>query len=185
MVHYKYISYDQIKCTDDSKGVGGFLFGETPRYIFHYANVPYDEILINLENFTVYDSAWNHEFPILISDGQVLTNSMEISRHLAKQFESESGFLSKSGVSWIDFMVANHMWAVRKVASETMKKKYPTLLSHAERVFALPGIKDFVEKDKKRYNMNEVILEAFDLQEKCEMNGCVVDNQVHEIVLAA
>lgn len=105
--------------------------------------------------------------------------------YIKKLEESGSGFLSKSGVSWIDFMVANHMWAVRKVASETMKKKYPTLLSHAERVFALPGIKDLVEKDKKRYNMNEIIPEVFDLQEKREMNGSMVDNKVPEIVLAA
>uniref|UniRef100_A0A914ECI8 glutathione transferase n=1 Tax=Acrobeloides nanus TaxID=290746 RepID=A0A914ECI8_9BILA len=59
--------------------------------------------------------------------------------------ESGSGFFAKSGVTWVDFLVANYLLNIRMHEPEILKK-YPELEEHVDRVHSLPKVKEYVEK---------------------------------------
>uniref|UniRef100_A0A914DNT2 glutathione transferase n=1 Tax=Acrobeloides nanus TaxID=290746 RepID=A0A914DNT2_9BILA len=59
--------------------------------------------------------------------------------------ESGSGFFAKSGLSWVDFVVANYLLSIRINEPEVLKK-YPELEKYVDRVHAVPQIKEYVEK---------------------------------------
>ncbi|KAI1700930.1 glutathione S-transferase 1 [Ditylenchus destructor] len=65
--------------------------------------------------------------------------------------ESGSGFFAKSGVSWVDFFLANTSLTIKNFAPE-MLDKYPELKDHFERVHALPQLQPYFAKyDRKDY----------------------------------
>uniref|UniRef100_A0A914EMG3 glutathione transferase n=1 Tax=Acrobeloides nanus TaxID=290746 RepID=A0A914EMG3_9BILA len=59
--------------------------------------------------------------------------------------ESGSGFFAKSGVSWVDFVIANYLLSIRINEPEVLKK-YPDLEKYVDQIHALPQIKDYVDK---------------------------------------
>ena len=59
--------------------------------------------------------------------------------------ESGSGFFAKSGVSWVDFLVANYLLS-RRINEPEVLEKYPELETYVDRVHAVPQIKEYVEK---------------------------------------
>uniref|UniRef100_A0A914DEB3 glutathione transferase n=1 Tax=Acrobeloides nanus TaxID=290746 RepID=A0A914DEB3_9BILA len=59
--------------------------------------------------------------------------------------ESGSGFFAKSGVSWVDFLVANYLLS-RRINEPEVLKKHQDLEEFVDRVHALPQIKEYVEK---------------------------------------
>lgn len=59
--------------------------------------------------------------------------------------ESGSGFFAKSGVSWVDFAVAESISTFQNMAPEVIKK-HSALVEHVKRVHALPQLKDYLAK---------------------------------------
>uniref|UniRef100_A0A914EER2 glutathione transferase n=1 Tax=Acrobeloides nanus TaxID=290746 RepID=A0A914EER2_9BILA len=62
--------------------------------------------------------------------------------------ESGSGFFAKSGVSWVDFYIANFMETFEELGPSVMSA-YKDLLKHKETVYALPQLKKYLESRPK------------------------------------
>lgn len=62
--------------------------------------------------------------------------------------ESKSDFLLSSGLTYIDLVVVEQLYTVEH-ADATLLKDYPKLVELKERVYALPGIKDYVNQRPK------------------------------------
>jgi hypothetical protein len=62
--------------------------------------------------------------------------------------ESGSGYYAKSGLSWVDFLMSELTFTFYGFDPETFKK-YPELVEHMERIYALPQLKEYIEKRKK------------------------------------
>ncbi|KAI1709036.1 putative glutathione S-transferase 8 [Ditylenchus destructor] len=63
--------------------------------------------------------------------------------------ESGSGFLAPSGLTFVDFTVADYFefW-ISKLEPEFMKENYPEIVAFVERVYSLPQIQDHMKKRK-------------------------------------
>jgi len=61
--------------------------------------------------------------------------------------ESGSGFIAKSGVSWVDFLVVENIITIRNM-EEGIMEKYPELEQYIERVQQLPQIRKYIETRK-------------------------------------
>jgi len=61
--------------------------------------------------------------------------------------ESGSGFIAKSGLTYVDFTVAEFFNTIIQIEGEVMKK-YPELVQYVQRVHAVPQIKKYVETRK-------------------------------------
>uniref|UniRef100_A0A914EFF2 glutathione transferase n=1 Tax=Acrobeloides nanus TaxID=290746 RepID=A0A914EFF2_9BILA len=72
-------------------------------------------------------------------------------RHLPKieklLKESKSGFYAQSGLSWVDFYMAEQTQTFSAFAPETFKQ-YPELLKHKERVYSLPQLSNYIQSRK-------------------------------------
>lgn len=75
---------------------------------------------------------------------------MEKSMPILEKFlnESSSGFFSKSGVSWVDFYVANFFESLEGFDKELMDG-YRGVLEHKERIYALPQLQKYLETRPK------------------------------------
>ena len=62
--------------------------------------------------------------------------------------ESDSGFLVKSGVTWVDFVLAEFLYTIQNM-EPTVMHDYPELEEFIDRVYSLPNIKKYVEKRPK------------------------------------
>ena len=62
--------------------------------------------------------------------------------------ESDSGFFAKSGVSWVDFHVANSVQTILNLASDVLKN-YPEILEHHKRVHGLPQLQKYLTSRKE------------------------------------
>lgn len=62
--------------------------------------------------------------------------------------ESGSGFFAKSGVSWADFFMAN-IYETNMEMSPDVMGKFTELKKHMERVYALPQLKEYLDKRPK------------------------------------
>lgn len=72
----------------------------------------------------------------------VLEKSMTILEKILK--ESGSGFLAKSGVSWVDFYLASFTETLEGLGEGDIKK-YQGIMEHKERVYGLPQLKKYLE----------------------------------------
>jgi glutathione S-transferase len=61
--------------------------------------------------------------------------------------QSGSGFLLRSGLTMVDFMVAEYMDTLRKDEPEFMAK-YPEVVKYIDRVNSLPQLKEYIAKRK-------------------------------------
>uniref|UniRef100_A0A914C6E8 glutathione transferase n=1 Tax=Acrobeloides nanus TaxID=290746 RepID=A0A914C6E8_9BILA len=59
-----------------------------------------------------------------------------------------NGFFFKSGISWVDFFIANNILRLNALHPELFEK-YHELKEHCDRVHSLPQIKDYVESRPK------------------------------------
>uniref|UniRef100_A0A914CC98 glutathione transferase n=1 Tax=Acrobeloides nanus TaxID=290746 RepID=A0A914CC98_9BILA len=59
--------------------------------------------------------------------------------------DSTTGFLSKDGVTWADFFVAEFIYSFQQIDPE-IKKKHPELINYMNRFYELPGVKEHVAK---------------------------------------
>ncbi|KAI1704860.1 glutathione S-transferase 1 [Ditylenchus destructor] len=65
--------------------------------------------------------------------------------------ESGNGYFAKSGLSWVDFCLANTSLTFKNFTPEILEK-YPELKNHFERVHALPQLQSYFAKyDRKDY----------------------------------
>ncbi|KAI1709035.1 putative glutathione S-transferase 5 [Ditylenchus destructor] len=63
--------------------------------------------------------------------------------------ESGSGFLAPSGLTFVDFTVADYFdYWISKLEPEFMKENYPEIVAFVERVYSLPQIQDHMKKRK-------------------------------------
>ncbi|KAI1708449.1 putative glutathione S-transferase 5 [Ditylenchus destructor] len=63
--------------------------------------------------------------------------------------ESKSGFLVPSGVTYVDFIVAEFMGSwVSKLEPQFMKENYPEIGEYVNKVYSLPQIKEYVKNRK-------------------------------------
>uniref|UniRef100_A0A914CGK3 glutathione transferase n=1 Tax=Acrobeloides nanus TaxID=290746 RepID=A0A914CGK3_9BILA len=62
--------------------------------------------------------------------------------------ESGSGYFFKSGVSWVDFFIANTVLSLNGFHPELFEK-YKELKEHCDRVHSLPQLKNYLEKREK------------------------------------
>jgi glutathione S-transferase len=58
--------------------------------------------------------------------------------------ESGSGFFGKSGVSYVDFFVAEGLFSTYGVEKELLESKYPFLVEYFKRVHALPELQKYL-----------------------------------------
>ncbi|CAD5213737.1 unnamed protein product [Bursaphelenchus okinawaensis] len=56
-----------------------------------------------------------------------------------------NGFFSEKGVSYVDFYISNYIHTYLKIAEEEVKK-YPEMVAHRDRVFALPQIQEYLKQ---------------------------------------
>ncbi|KAI6177877.1 Protein CBR-GST-6.1 [Aphelenchoides bicaudatus] len=54
--------------------------------------------------------------------------------------ESGSGFFGRSGISYVDFYIADQVYTLHKYRPEAMEAYFPYLVEHMKRVHALPGL---------------------------------------------
>ena len=64
--------------------------------------------------------------------------------------DSTTGFLSKDGVTWTDFFVAEFIHSFQQIDPE-IQKKHPELISYKNRVYELPEIKEYVATRKNDF----------------------------------
>jgi glutathione S-transferase len=57
--------------------------------------------------------------------------------------ESGSGFFAKSGVTWVDFFIAEGYFSLNQFIPDFLNK-HPSVKAYVERVHSLPQIKDYV-----------------------------------------
>jgi len=62
--------------------------------------------------------------------------------------ESKSGFFAPSGVTFVDFFVADAMSTIKKMEPSVLAD-YPTLANYVERVLALPQLKKYMSTRKE------------------------------------
>uniref|UniRef100_A0A914E4Y4 glutathione transferase n=1 Tax=Acrobeloides nanus TaxID=290746 RepID=A0A914E4Y4_9BILA len=62
--------------------------------------------------------------------------------------ESGSGFFGKSGLSWVDFYIAEAVTTHKGLVPEFLKK-HPDILAHVDRVHNLPQLKDYIKTRKQ------------------------------------
>ncbi|KAI1708447.1 putative glutathione S-transferase 5 [Ditylenchus destructor] len=63
--------------------------------------------------------------------------------------ESKSGFLAPSGLTYVDFIVADYLeYWVSKLEPKFMKENYPEIGEYVNKVYSLPQIKDYVKTDR-------------------------------------
>ncbi|CAD5213735.1 unnamed protein product [Bursaphelenchus okinawaensis] len=55
------------------------------------------------------------------------------------------GFFSEKGVTYVDFYISNYIHTYLKIAEEEVKK-YPEIVAHRDRVFALPQIQEYLKQ---------------------------------------
>lgn len=65
--------------------------------------------------------------------------------------ESGSGFFAKSGVSWVDFVVANNLLTLKNFAPDLINS-YPDMVQHCKRVHELPQLQKYLSKRKESKN---------------------------------
>ncbi|KAE9548485.1 hypothetical protein FO519_008301 [Halicephalobus sp. NKZ332] len=58
--------------------------------------------------------------------------------------KSKSGFFADSGLTWVDFLVADYMTSAFKAAPE-IEEKFPELKEHIKRVMGLPQLQEYLE----------------------------------------
>ncbi|KAI1709027.1 protein kinase domain-containing protein [Ditylenchus destructor] len=63
--------------------------------------------------------------------------------------ESKSGFLAPSGLTYVDFIVADYLesW-VSKMEPQFMKENYPEIGAYVNKVYSVPQIKDYIKNRK-------------------------------------
>jgi len=61
--------------------------------------------------------------------------------------DSGSGFVVKSGLTWADFLLSEHLHTVHHMHPEALKK-YPELEQYLQRIQQLPQIKKYIEGRK-------------------------------------
>jgi hypothetical protein len=59
--------------------------------------------------------------------------------------ESGSGFFAKSGVTWVDFFIAEGFVTINNLVPDFFKK-HATIKSFVDKVHSVPQIKDYVAK---------------------------------------
>jgi glutathione S-transferase len=57
--------------------------------------------------------------------------------------DSGSGFVGRSGVSYVDFHIAEWMLSLYGFEKELLDSKYPILVQHFQRVEALPELQEY------------------------------------------
>jgi len=62
--------------------------------------------------------------------------------------ESGSGFFGKSGVSYVDFYIAEAVFSLYGFEKELLESKYPFLVEHLKRVHALPELQNYLSTRK-------------------------------------
>ncbi|KAI1708448.1 putative glutathione S-transferase 5 [Ditylenchus destructor] len=63
--------------------------------------------------------------------------------------ESKSGFLVPSGLTYVDFMVADYLeYWISKLEPQFMKENYPEIGEYVNKVYSLPQIKEYVKNRK-------------------------------------
>ncbi|KAI6212518.1 hypothetical protein M3Y94_00035300 [Aphelenchoides besseyi] len=63
----------------------------------------------------------------------------------SKLKESDNGYFHKSGICWVDFVVANFYWKCLKSMPDDFGKS-KLLAEHCERIHSLPNVKEYVAK---------------------------------------
>jgi len=58
--------------------------------------------------------------------------------------ESGSGYFGRSGVSYVDFYIAEGLYSLYGFEKELMESKYPFLVEHFKRVHALPELQKYL-----------------------------------------
>ncbi|KAI1693372.1 putative glutathione S-transferase 5 [Ditylenchus destructor] len=192
--------------------------GEAIRLIFAYANQPYAERIITMEDWPDYKPNYKYgRLPVLEVDGKQLAQSAVICRYLGEKFglagkdewerahvneiidfhkdaygdlapyyyrllgygnkglverdpadlrkelflptserhfpqyvrllkESGSGFLAPSGLTFVDFIVADYFehW-VNKFEPELMKENYPEIVTFVDKIHLLPELQHYLK----------------------------------------
>ncbi|KAI1709029.1 putative glutathione S-transferase 8 [Ditylenchus destructor] len=63
--------------------------------------------------------------------------------------ESKSGFLASSGLTYVDFIVADYLeYWVSKLEPQFMKENYPEIGAYVNKVYSVPQIKDYIKNRK-------------------------------------
>uniref|UniRef100_A0A914E7W2 glutathione transferase n=1 Tax=Acrobeloides nanus TaxID=290746 RepID=A0A914E7W2_9BILA len=57
--------------------------------------------------------------------------------------ESKSGYLVNSGLTWVDFFVAEYLFTIQCLEPE-IAKQHPQLFEYMKKVYSLPTITDYV-----------------------------------------
>ena len=57
---------------------------------------------------------------------------------------SKSGFFADSGLTWVDFLVADYMISAFKAAPE-IDGKFPELKDHIQRVLSVPQLQEYLK----------------------------------------
>lgn len=63
-----------------------------------------------------------------------------------------SGFLVGKKLSYADIYLANTVEAMDTYVPDVDMTKYPKMLEHRDKVYGLPGIKQWIEKRPKTFN---------------------------------
>jgi glutathione S-transferase len=58
--------------------------------------------------------------------------------------QSNSGYLVSGGLSWIDFCICEQVRWMNDSLPDLMKQ-FPLLLAHANRIYALPTLQDYLK----------------------------------------
>lgn len=56
--------------------------------------------------------------------------------------KSGSGFFAKSGLSWVDFYVANNIQTIKNFNPEILDE-YPEILEHHKKVYSISKLKNY------------------------------------------
>lgn len=59
--------------------------------------------------------------------------------------ESGTGFFGKSGVSYVDFYIADAFFTLHSFEKELLDKKYPFFVEHYKRVYDLPELHNYLQ----------------------------------------
>uniref|UniRef100_A0A915CSF2 glutathione transferase n=1 Tax=Ditylenchus dipsaci TaxID=166011 RepID=A0A915CSF2_9BILA len=62
-----------------------------------------------------------------------------------------SGFFGRSGISWVDFFIADFLTTVMKYGSDSLVNKYSHMKSFYERVHSLPPLKQYFKNRKDTF----------------------------------
>uniref|UniRef100_A0A914EBX8 glutathione transferase n=1 Tax=Acrobeloides nanus TaxID=290746 RepID=A0A914EBX8_9BILA len=107
------------------------FFMEARPYLFVLFGLPYKEN----DKEKLYNELW-------------VPKSAETFPRLEKILkESGSGFLSKDGISWVDFFVAALNYTINKNLPETFRN-FPEIKKHVEKIHGLPELQEYLGKRK-------------------------------------